>query len=229
MKRFFAYTFLLTGVTFLISIFPTFEQFDISVIQKIGLAVLCYILIYFGVKLSTYNSDKGKFDALAGIFMFLLFALSWSVESDIHNHWGWVIFGCFIIVYFLGNTQISYSKKDKRFISKDVSNGVVKNGFEYEEWCANYLRTHGYHDVVVTPGSGDYGADVIGYDHYNNKWVFQCKLYTGKVSNTAVQEVVAAKAHYQANKGAVMTNSQLTDNARKLAWENDIELFEMID
>ena len=44
-----------------------------------------------------------------------------------------------------------------------------------------------------------------------------------------MQEVVAAKAHYHANKAGVMTNSKLTDKAKELALENDIFLYEMIN
>lgn len=103
-------------------------------------------------------------------------------------------------------------------------------GLEFEHYCAAYLvKTGRFTNVVVTPPSGDFGADIVAYDRQGDKWVFQCKHYQSKVPNDAVQEVVAAKAHYRANKGAVMTNSQLQKKAKQLAMENDIELFEMID
>lgn len=101
-------------------------------------------------------------------------------------------------------------------------------GIDFEHQCAKLLMKKGFKEVIVTPPSGDYGADLVAYDRQGNKWVFQCKHYQGKVSNSAVQEIVAAKAHYKANKAAVMTNSKLTEQARQLAIENDIELFEML-
>lgn len=103
------------------------------------------------------------------------------------------------------------------------------NGLDYEYYCAEYLRHHGFFNVRVTPGSGDFGADIVAYDASGDMWVFQCKRYEKPVGNTAVQEVNTAKKHYGAKKGAVMTNTVLTEKARQLAWENDIELFEMID
>ena len=54
-------------------------------------------------------------------------------------------------------------------------------------------------------------------------------MYKRQVGNSAVQEVVAAKAHYHANKAVVITNSKLTDKAKELALENDIFLYEMIN
>ena len=103
------------------------------------------------------------------------------------------------------------------------------DGWEYEHYCAEYLRQHGFFNVQVTPASGDFGADIVAYDVHGDKWVFQCKRFSKPVDNTAVQEVNTAKKHYGAKKGAVMTNTVLTEKARQLAWENDIELFEMID
>lgn len=106
-------------------------------------------------------------------------------------------------------------------------NGMT--GLEFERYCADYLRKKGFKNVTVTPASGDYGADLVAYDKKGDRWVFQCKHYQNKVGNDAVQEVVAAKAHYNAAKAGVITNSRLTDKAKELALENDIFLYEMIN
>ena len=84
----------------------------------------------------------------------------------------------------------------------------------------------GFARVEVTPPTCDYGADIVAYDNKGRKWVIQCKRYTGKVNNKAVQEAVTAKAHYKAECAAVMTNSRLTEKARQLAFDNAVELFE---
>ena len=102
-------------------------------------------------------------------------------------------------------------------------------GLDFEGYCAKYLLGHGFHDVHTTPPSGDYGADIVAKDRYGNTWVFQCKYYSSKLGNSCVQEVVAAKKHYKAEKAGVMTNSQLTENARRLAFENAVILFECLD
>ena len=87
-------------------------------------------------------------------------------------------------------------------------------------------KNRSFISTEVTAASNDYGADIIGIDNRGRKWVIQCKRYSGSVGNSAVQEVVAAKAHYNAEKAAVMTNSRLTMNARKLAADNGVEVFE---
>ena len=71
-------------------------------------------------------------------------------------------------------------------------------------------------------------SDIIGIDRKWNKWVIQCKYYNRKIGNSTVQEVVAAKAHYLAKKAAVMTNSELTKNARDLAKENAVVVYEKL-
>lgn len=113
--------------------------------------------------------------------------------------------------------------------SKPKWHGNVSNmsGTEFEYWCAAMLKKNmGFVSAKVTTASNDYGADIIGKDKKGRKWVIQCKRYNGSVGNSAVQEVVAAKAHYRAERAAVMTNSTLTRNARKLADENGVEIFE---
>lgn len=110
---------------------------------------------------------------------------------------------------------------------KDKPKTKQMTGIEYENWCAEQLVKSGkYRSATVTPASGDYGADIVAVDRKGRKVVFQCKRYNGKVSNTAVQEAVAAKAHYKADRAGVITNSQLTKKAKELAWENAVELME---
>lgn len=105
---------------------------------------------------------------------------------------------------------------------------ATMDGIEYEHYCARYLQGMGFRNVTITPASRDFGADIFAEDREGNHWVFQCKYYTGKVGNGAVQEVTAAKAHYGAERAAVITSSVLTTNARQLAQENGIVLYENI-
>lgn len=107
------------------------------------------------------------------------------------------------------------------------------DGWQFEEFCAKLLERNGYEDVSVTSGSGDFGADVIAYKE-RRKYVIQCKNYSSKVGNKAVQEIYSAKAYYKADFAAVMTNNYFTEHAIEHAkgtnvilWDKDI-LDEMI-
>lgn len=110
-----------------------------------------------------------------------------------------------------------------------AQHSIVENmtGIEYERYCGNKIKTlEGVKKIEYTPPSNDYGADIIAYYNDGTKAVIQCKRYTGKVNNSAVQEVVAALAHYNANEAILMTNSTLTENARILAKENGVIIIE---
>ena len=58
------------------------------------------------------------------------------------------------------------------------------NGYEYEEYCANYLKKNGYTNITVTKGSGDHGVDIIACKN-GKKYAIQCKYYSNPVSNAA--------------------------------------------
>ena len=53
------------------------------------------------------------------------------------------------------------------------------NGYQYEQYCANYLRANGYFNVTTTPKSKDQGVDIIAYKKANNvntipiRWVIE--------------------------------------------------------
>lgn len=93
---------------------------------------------------------------------------------------------------------------------------------EYELFCADILRSTGW-QVSPTKTSGDQGADLIAIKS-KRVLLIQCKLYTKPVGNKAVQEVVSALKYYGGNEGAVVTNSEFTTSAKRLANANCIKL-----
>ena len=62
------------------------------------------------------------------------------------------------------------------------------DGWEYEKLCAEYLKRNGYHDVMVTQGSGDQGVDIVA-EKNGIKYGIQCKYYSNPVGNKAIKEV----------------------------------------
>lgn len=94
--------------------------------------------------------------------------------------------------------------------------------YEYECYCASVLNQHGW-EAHATKGSGDQGVDVIARKG-NYKVAIQCKKYTSKVGNSAVQEVSSGMMHYGANHSVVVTNSSYTRSAKELANSNGVIL-----
>lgn len=90
------------------------------------------------------------------------------------------------------------------------------DGWEFENWSAEWLRKHGFYNVEVTKGSGDYGADVICSKN-GETYAVQCKKYSGKVTYRAVEEVICAKNYYGTDRAMIFTNSELTPQADEAA------------
>ncbi|WP_179231657.1 restriction endonuclease [Limosilactobacillus reuteri] len=79
----------------------------------------------------------------------------------------------------------------------------------------------------ATKKSGDQGADVIIVDPKTGiKSVIQIKKYTSKVSNSAIQQVIAAKAFYNAQEAIVMTTNYFTKSAIDLAENTGVILYD---
>jgi restriction system protein len=100
------------------------------------------------------------------------------------------------------------------------------SGIEYEKYVASRLLRRGFKKAEVTPGSGDFGADIVGKDKHGRKVCVQCKKYQGSVGVSAVQEVIAATRYYKCDYGMVITTSTFTPAAKKMAAQTGVILEE---
>lgn len=98
------------------------------------------------------------------------------------------------------------------------------SGEEFENYLHSLFEGLGY-EVERTPASNDYGADLI-IRRNEEKIVVQAKRYSSSVGISAIQEIVAAKSYYQADRCLVVTNNYFTSNAVSLANANDVELWD---
>jgi len=102
------------------------------------------------------------------------------------------------------------------------------SGLEFEGFLDDFFKKRGYH-TKRTPGSGDYGVDLIcekTVSGRKEKLVIQAKRYQGKVGVAAVQEIIGGMHYYDADTGMVITNSQFTPNAYKLANKSNVVLWD---
>ena len=95
-------------------------------------------------------------------------------------------------------------------------------GAQFEEFLRLRYKAEGY-TVHKTPYSGDYGADLI-LEKGPQKIAVQAKRYKSNVGIKAVQEISAAKMHYNATETWVVTNSFFTKAAAELARSNNVKL-----
>lgn len=104
----------------------------------------------------------------------------------------------------------------------DIEKINLMSGAEFEELAARLYKFMGYH-VNVTPLIGDQGADLI-IEKFGEKTAVQVKRSSTNVGNKAIQEIVAAKSHYNCDKAIVVTNSFFTRPAEELARSNNVKL-----
>lgn len=156
------------------------------------------------------KSSNGMF----GLIVMLMLGMMWITVSGMFFAFS-VLYGLFYSIRWLFCKIFKIERKPRKI-----------TGYDYEERVAKSLREKGYRNVIVTPKSGDYGADIVATNKHGEKICFQCKYYNGSVGISAVQEVNGAKSHYGCTKAAVITNSKFTKAAKELANDNDIDLFE---
>jgi hypothetical protein len=106
--------------------------------------------------------------------------------------------------------------------TRDVAFSDSMKPHEYEHLCADLLREAGW-DARVTTHSRDFGVDVIA-EKPDQRIVVQCKLYSGPVGLTAVQEIAAGKLHELANHAIVVSNQRFTTAAAQIAATNGVLL-----
>lgn len=131
----------------------------------------------------------------------------------------------FKIVVFI----ISKSQQIIKTIFFPLSDPTVlsqMSGKEFERFICKLLQANGFKEISLTPPSGDYGIDIIAYQD-KLKYCFQCKRYTNKVGIKAIQEAKAGSIYYKSDYTIVVTNSHFSNNAKILADNNDVILWDI--
>ena len=121
---------------------------------------------------------------------------------------------------FMADNNIEFPKLYSLHTPTSLDN--VMTGEDYEFYIQNMVEDEGFF-VKRTPITGDQGVDLI-VQTQNGKVAIQCKYYSSKVGNKAVQEVNAGKDFYDCLYAAVVSNASYTVHARRLAHTLDVRL-----
>lgn len=125
--------------------------------------------------------------------------------------------------------QQAYEAEMARYAEEDrlerIKNVQTMNGWDYEYYVAGKLEEAGYINIEVTPGSGDYGADILCLTRDGIRVAVQCKKYNDHpVGVKAVQEILGAMSYYRCHAGIVVGISGFTNSARRMAEETGVLL-----
>lgn len=98
------------------------------------------------------------------------------------------------------------------------------SGYDFERVLKLLFEKMGYH-VIHTTLSNDQGADLI-VEKFGIKTVVQAKNWQNNVTNSGIQEVVAAINYYDAHRAMVISSSGFTPSACDLAQSNKVILWD---
>ncbi len=190
-----------------------------------------FTVLYYAFKLIVYIFDNKVLRATLGSFIVIsTFSALILYASDRPGLFAdkstgdryKVIFAVVSVTYFaLYLTILSSDNKHKHTIAKLDE----MDGHSFENACADILKANGFKNVRVTKGSGDFGIDILA-EKEGRKYGVQCKRYEHRLDNKPIQEVVGGLAYYGCTNAAVMTNSDFTQPARRLAEVNNVELWD---
>lgn len=123
------------------------------------------------------------------------------------------------------NTAFQIVDKIAKNAQKEIENHEYRpnmTGVEYEELCGEVLKKAGW-EVQFTKATGDQGVDILAKKDGITAAV-QCKRFAKQVGNKAVQEVIAGKSFYNADKAVVVAPNGFTPSAQDLAAASDVVL-----
>lgn len=185
--------------------------------------IVCSVSEFYN--LSSYNElDEALVNLLlnskkAGIYLFLFSQLSskslnLGIKTDLLK-----VGNQNDIDYFFEKTGEFANNKT----IDDIDNNM--NGYDFEQFCGDLLKSNGFSNINVTKSSGDYGADLTAIKD-GVKYAIQCKKFSNSVGVSAVQEVIASKSMYNCHVAVVLTNNFFTNNAISLAEKNNVLLWD---
>lgn len=96
---------------------------------------------------------------------------------------------------------------------------------KFETLVAVLFKAYG-HRVEVVGGSSDHGVDVAVMTGQGEKWVVQCKRYSGSVGEPVVRDLYGTLLHEEAQRAYLMTTGSFTQQALEWAEGKPIVLYD---
>ncbi len=123
--------------------------------------------------------------------------------------------------------ESTYKEKNNDPVFANLELPLLCDAIQFEKTCADIITNQGW-EVRLTKRTGDQGADIICKKD-SISVVCQVKLFTTKVGNKAVQEVLGAKEYYHSDYAVVIAKEGFTNSAIKLAACSNVLLLKFPD
>lgn len=96
---------------------------------------------------------------------------------------------------------------------------------EFEALVAKLFETNGHH-VALVGGSSDHGVDIVVTNAQGEKWIVQCKRYSGSVGEPVVRDLYGTMLHEEAQGAYLMTTGSFTQKAGEWASGKPLHLYD---
>lgn len=132
--------------------------------------------------------------------------------------------GAFTFGIILGTQLLLKQKKTERLKKSGIREIDQMDGFQFEHYLYELFKSNGY-KAKITKARGDFGADLI-LQKDGESIAVQAKRYSKPVGIKAVQEIAAAKSHYNADQAWVVSNNSFTKQAEQMAQSTNVRLID---
>lgn len=119
------------------------------------------------------------------------------------------------------------SEKEPWNVTAYMAYAQTMDPWDFEKLCAEALLQNGFQQAITTPGSGDYGVDIIA-QRGNECWAIQCKRYTPprRVGEDVVKTLWRGAHIWGCTHAAILSTTFYTPQAQYIAPTYGVELWD---
>lgn len=137
--------------------------------------------------------------------------------SQMHKYTSVLCIGAALIVVLFVVFALAVAQwRERRLRALQLIDIDAMDGFAFEHYLSQILKSRGFTNVSVTVAQGDYGADIIG-NKDGKKYAIQAKRWKWVVGVEAIYQCLGGREYYGCDCCIVITNSTFTDQAKALA------------
>lgn len=137
----------------------------------------------------------------------------------------------FLLGFFTGAVTLAWlvarwrDRRIKLSNTKRLEDLLALSPDEFETLVAALFKAYG-HEALVSGGNSDHGVDVVIYNADGEKWIAQCKRYSGSVGEPIVRDLYGTMRHEGAQKAYLITTGTFTAQASDWAEGKPIVLYD---
>ena len=181
-------------------------------------------------KLLNYNNYYNR-EEMKKLLLFKMKKFKYKNDNDFIN--SFEIISETLDIFEFASNRIRVSKQKEEYLKGNFSNVKeeflkkhsledIKTGNEFENYLVELFKELGY-ETIHTGKAGDQGCDLTAKKN-GILYCIQAKYYSSILDNSSIQEVVSSLKLYNGNYGVVITNSDFSEGAYKLAKYNNVIL-----